>query len=97
MKNHIKFAYLIKWLDSLASQWSRQLSQPESRPEGEPKKKTGFKKRLEVATTAILGKLWKPIKIKQVCKKPDFWIRESVTRRKGVSNLQRPSEGGTFN
>jgi len=60
-------------------------------------KENGFKKRLEIATTVIFGKLWKTIKIKQVCEKPDCWIRESVTRRKGVSTLQRPPEGGTFN
>jgi len=72
-------------------------SQPELRREGEPKRKVGFKKRLGVATTVIFGKLWKTIKIKQVCEKPDFWIWESVTRMEGVSTLQRPPEGGTFN
>jgi len=29
--------------------------------------------------------------------KTRFWIRELVTRREGVSTLQRPPEGGTFN
>jgi len=38
-KENIKIAYLIKWLDSLASQWSRHLSQQKSRQDGEPKKK----------------------------------------------------------
>jgi len=36
------------------------------------------------------------MKIKQVCEKPDYWVRESITRREGVSTLQRPLEGGTF-
>ena len=35
-------------------------------------KKNGFKKRFGVATIVIFGKLWKTIKIKQVCEKPDF-------------------------
>jgi len=56
-----------------------------------------LKRDLGVATTVIFEKLWKIIKIKQVCEKPDFWIRELVTRREGVSTLQRPPEGGTFN
>jgi len=42
-------------------------------------KKNGFKKRFGVATIVIFGKLWKTIKIKQVCEKPDFrfgsWLR----------------------
>jgi len=73
------------------------VSQPESRREGESKKETGLKKRLGVATIVIFGKLWKTIKIKQVYKKPDFWVQESVMRREGVSTLQRPPKGGTFN
>jgi len=30
-------------------------------------------------------------------RKTRFWIRESVTRKEGVSTLLRPPEGGTFN
>jgi len=29
--------------------------------------------------------------------KTKFRVRESVTRREGISTLQRPSKGGTFN
>ena len=36
-KNHINFAHLNKWSDSIASQWSRDLSQPKSRQDDEPK------------------------------------------------------------
>jgi len=61
------------------------------------KKENEFRKRFGVATIVISGKLWKTIKINQVCEKPDFWIRESVTRRESVSTLQRPPESGTFN
>jgi len=64
---------------------------------GRTKKENVFKKRFGVATIVISEKLWKTIKIKQACEKLDFWIRESVTHREGVSTLQRPPEGGTFN
>jgi len=33
------------------------------------------------------------MKIKQVCEKPKFWVRELITRREGVSTLQCPPEG----
>jgi len=36
-------------------------------------------------------------KDKTSLRKTRFQIRESVTRREGVSTLQRPPEGGTFN
>jgi len=36
-------------------------------------------------------------KNKTSLRKTRFWIRESVTRRKGVSTLQRPTKGGTIN
>jgi len=35
-------------------------------------KENGFKKDLGVATIVIFGKLWKTIKIRQVCEKPYF-------------------------
>jgi len=60
------------------------------------KKENGFEKRFGVATIVISGKLWKTIKIKQVYEKQDFWIQELVTRKEGVSTLQRLPEG-TFN
>jgi len=49
-----------------------RLSQPKSRRDDEPKKENEFEKRFGVATIVISGKLQKTIKIKQVCKKPDF-------------------------
>jgi len=36
-------------------------------------------------------------KDKTSLRKTRFWIRESITRRKGITTLQRPPEGGTFN
>jgi len=36
-------------------------------------------------------------KDKTSLRKTRFWIWESVTRREGVSTLQRPPKGGTFN
>jgi len=75
------------------------LSQPESRRDDEPKKKTGLKKEIWSRHHSYFGKLWKTIKIRQVCKKKKkkFWIRESITRKEGVSTLQRPHKDGTFN
>ena len=74
------------------------MSQPESRSDDEPKRKHEFEKEIWSRHHSYSGKLWKTIKIKQVCeKKTKFWIRESVTRREGVSTLPRPPEGGTFN
>jgi len=70
--------------------------QPESRREGEPKKKTGLKKDLGVATIVILETM-ENHQNKTSLRKTKFWIRESVTRREGVSTLQRPPKGGTFN
>jgi len=64
--------------------------------EANRKKKTGFKKRLGVATTVIF---WKPMenhKNKASLRKTIFWIRESVTRREGVSTLPRPPKGDIF-
>jgi len=61
------------------------------------KKENGFEKKIWSRHHSYSGKLWKTIKIRQVCEKTRFWIRESVTRREGVSTLPRPPEGGTFN
>jgi len=48
------------------------VSQPESRRGGEPKKENGFKKEIWSRHHSYSGKLWKTIKIKQVCEKLDF-------------------------
>ena len=74
------------------------MSQSKSRRDDEPKKKeNGFEKRFGSRHHSYSRKLWKTMKIRQVCEKTRFWIQELVTRREGVSTLQRPSEGGTFN
>jgi len=36
------------------------------------------------------------MKIKQICEKPDFWIREPITCREGVNILHRLPNGGTL-
>jgi len=36
-------------------------------------------------------------KDKTSLRKTRFWIRESITRREGITTLQRLPEGGTFN
>jgi len=56
-------------------------------------KRNGFKKDLGVATIVILENH----KDKTSLRKTIFWIRESVTRREGVSTLPRPPKDGTFN
>jgi len=58
------------------------------------KKETSLKKRLWSRHHSLF---WKIMKIKQVCEKPDFWVRELITCREGVSTLQCPPEGDTFN
>jgi len=71
------------------------LSQPESGRR--TKKQTGLKRDWESPPQLF----WKTMENHEnktsLRKKPDFWIRESITRREGVSTLPRPSEGGTFN
>ena len=49
------------------------MSQPESRSDDEPKRKHEFEKEIWSRHHSYSGKLWKTIKIKQVCeKKPNF-------------------------
>jgi len=47
------------------------VSQPESRRDDEPKNKT-FEKEIWSRHHSYYGKLWKTIKIRQVCEKLDF-------------------------
>jgi len=54
------------------------------------KKETSLKKRYWSRQHSLF---WKNMKIKQVCEKPKFWVRELITRREGVSTLQCPPEG----
>jgi len=48
------------------------LSQPESRRDDESKKKNGFEKEIWSRHHSYSEKLWKTMKIKQVCEKTDF-------------------------
>jgi len=74
------------------------LSQPESRREGEPKRKTGLKrKRFGSRHHSYFWKTMENHENKTSLRKTRFWIRKSVTRREGVSTLPRPPKGGTFN
>ena len=50
----------------------RPLSQSESRSDDEPKRKREFEKEIWSRHHSYSGKLWKTIKIKQVCEKSDF-------------------------
>jgi len=57
------------------------------------KKETSLKKRLLSRHHSLF---WKTMKIKQVCEKLEFWVRELITRREFDSTLQCPPEGDTF-
>jgi len=74
IKQSRKITDLAKILTSL-------LSQSESRRDNEPKKKTGLKE-IWSRHHSYSGKLWKTIKIKQVCEKPDFGSGSRLRVRK---------------
>ena len=60
-KNHIKFAYLIKWLDSLASLVeSPAVATGIATRRRTEKKENGFKRDLGVATIVIMENYGKP-------------------------------------
>jgi len=71
-KNHINFAHPNKGSNSLASQWSRHLSQPKSRREGEPKIKLCKNRVWSRHHNSYYRKLWKTIKKSKVDEKQNF-------------------------
>jgi len=71
-ENHIKFAYLIKWLDSLASPMESPSVATEIAMGRRTKKRKRVWKKIWSHHHSYSGKLWKTIKIRQVCEKLDF-------------------------